>query len=82
MIRAKFYVDSKKANPNVEGTDVKMWAVYDDGTPENQRFATSTPSGSLEMLVTNEAALAQLELGKAYYLDISPVEAPEAAPAS
>jgi hypothetical protein len=73
MVRGKFSLNSitETAWP---GKTLKFSAVYDDGIPENQRYATATPSGSVEMHVTNEAALNQFKLGKSYYLDFTEVE--------
>lgn len=50
----------------------RFQALYDPATPEDQRYALSTPSGSLQMLVDNPAVT--FEPGKAYYLDITPVD--------
>lgn len=47
-------------------------AVYDDGQPENQRYAKYTPSGELRIQVDNPAV--EFECGKDYYLDFTPVE--------
>ncbi len=47
-------------------------AVYDAESPEDQRFAKATPSGSLSITVDNPAVT--FEPGKAYYLDITPVD--------
>jgi len=47
-----------------------MQAVY-DGSPENNQFAQATPSGSLEMYISNPAALDFLEPNKDYYLDFT-----------
>jgi len=55
---------------------VRFHAEYDPSIPEDQRFSEATPSGSVELYVNNQAALAQFEQGKAYYLDFTPV--PEA----
>jgi len=74
MITAKFVVQSIEGDSDAGSTvKVKMQAYYDkSGIPEDEQFAEVTPSGSLEMVVTNEAALAQLEVGKLYYIDIYP----------
>lgn len=50
----------------------RFQALYDPDAPEDQRYALSTPSGSLQMLVDNPAVT--FEPGKAYYLDITPAE--------
>lgn len=48
-------------------------AMYDANQPEDQRYAKATPIGNLKMTVDNPAVT--FEPGKAYYLDITPVEA-------
>lgn len=68
-IRAKFTVES--VNHLAYGDHiVKMSARYSD-SPEDNQFAKATPSGSLEMWVSNPDALDFLEPGKQYYLDFS-----------
>lgn len=52
---------------------LKFEATYDSTIPEDQRFQKATPYGQFEMTVDNPAALAQFELGKAYYFDATPV---------
>lgn len=47
-------------------------AVYDADLPEDQRFAKATPVGTLTMQVDNPAVT--FEIGKQYYLDITPVD--------
>lgn len=68
-MRAKFHVDS--VTHHAYGRSVKMSAVH-DGSPENNQFAQATPSGILEMYISNPAALDFLEPNKDYYLDFSP----------
>ena len=67
-MRAKFHVNS--VTHDGYGRSVKMQAVY-DGSPENNQFAQATPSGSLEMYISNPAALDFLEPNKDYYLDFT-----------
>ncbi|PXW23424.1 hypothetical protein [Paraburkholderia caballeronis] len=50
---------------------LKFTADYDPSIPEDQRFQEATPQGNFEMLCTNPVALAQFELGKSYYFDIT-----------
>lgn len=78
-VRAKFKCISHTQHSysqNQEHPQVtyKFQAVYDDGTPENQRYSKATPSGSLEILVDNPDV--NFRLGRDYYLDFS--EVPEA----
>ena len=47
---------------------VKLSAVTDDGNPENKAFWNATPSGTIDMLVSNPQALSLFEPGKTYYV--------------
>lgn len=47
--------------------------VYGDGKG-NETWSKYTPSGKLEMLVTNPSAIAAFELGKTYQIEFSPVD--------
>jgi hypothetical protein len=54
---------------------VKLTAVYDDGLDkERASFSKATPSGTLEITVSNPAVVGTFEVGKDYYLDLIPVE--------
>ena len=68
--RAKFKVVSVTAYEH-QGVTVIMKAVIDDGIPENARFHRYTPSGLLEMYVTNPSVIEQLIPGKYFYLDFT-----------
>ena len=48
--------------------DFDMYAVT-DGSPENKEFFKYTPSGSLKVTTINMEAF---EVGKEYYIDITP----------
>ena len=48
---------------------LKFWTQYDPSIPEDQRFQKATPSGSIEMMVDNQAVLPHFVLGKHYYVD-------------
>jgi len=72
-VRAKLCLTSVTTqcwNPNSK--KLHFDTQYDDSIPEDQRFYDATPSGNFEMLVNNPAALAQFELGKMYYVDVTP----------
>jgi hypothetical protein len=69
-VRAKFRCESIEYF-NYGGREVCFDAIYDDGTPENQRFSKATPSGRLTMTVDNPAAAEFFTLGKEYYLDFT-----------
>jgi len=57
------------------GQTVKLQTQYDDKIPEDQKFSTATPSGSMEMTINNPALEGFFEPGKNYYIDVIPVEA-------
>lgn len=60
---------------------IKMSPVYsNDPNHENKKFWDASPGGQFELNCVNEQAVAQLELGQEYYLDIHP--APQEAPAN
>lgn len=74
--RAKMILDSVIQHywaPNVR--TFKFQCQYDDSIPEDQRFHAATPSGTMEMLVTNTAVIDSFKLGQAYYLTLT--EAPK-----
>jgi len=66
MTRAKFYCQEK----DVPNGRVMLFAVT-SGSPENDQFFKLTPSGQLTLQTVNESAIAQFEVGKEYYVDIS-----------
>ena len=73
MVRGKFTLTTMSQGAGSSARSLKFTPQYDPTLPEDQKFAKATPSGELSMYVDNPAALAQLELGKAYYLDLTPV---------
>lgn len=77
-VRAKFTLSEITL---MQGTmrRLKFTAQYDSSIPEDQRFQKATPWGEFCMNVDNPAALAQFELGKAYYFDATPAEPAPAA---
>lgn len=70
MVTAKFDVQSVTEHAwtqtykgeQVHPRTVKLCAVYGEGA-ENKSWSEATPSGSIEMLVTNPAAFEQFKLG-------------------
>lgn len=69
--RAKFRCNSVQIN-SYGPRQYEFTAVMDNDTPENQRFAKSTPSGVLKMAVDNPDV--DLLVGQAYYLDLTLAE--------
>ena len=70
--RCKFKVEKVTA---YEGAyeQITLNAVY-GGSAENQSLAESTPSGKLEIAVTNKAVVGQIKPGQFYYVDLIPAE--------
>lgn len=50
----------------------KLTAIYDNSTPENERFTKATPFGELNMTVDNPDV--QMKSGDIYYLDFTKAE--------
>lgn len=69
-VRAKFSV-SNHLKDDYGNHIIRLYAVYDDGIEENKRFATSTPSGSIELTITNPPAAEFFKAGKQVYVDFT-----------
>ena len=71
-VRAKFKVNS--VNRFEFGETVTLIPVYStDQDSENYRFWSATPSGKLEMQISNPEAQGMFEPGQEFYIDLSPV---------
>jgi hypothetical protein len=51
---------------------VRFQAAYGDGKSDNAEWSKWTPSGELRMFVTNPAAIDAFDVGKSYYLELTP----------
>lgn len=60
-------------SPNDVMATITLIPVYGDGKG-NESWSKYTPSGKLEMNVTNPAAIAAFELGKTFQIEFSPVD--------
>ena len=69
-VRAKMTCSHKSTESH--GVVVKFRAVTDDSV-ENKTWSKYTPSGEVELVITNEAAYDQFEQGKDYFVDFEPV---------
>lgn len=76
MVRAKMICSEiaqrpAYSGPNPQGTTetVKLTAVMGE---ENKEWSQYTPSGAVELCITNPAAVAQFKVGKAYFVDFTP----------
>jgi hypothetical protein len=54
--------------------NIRLAAQYDPSIPEDQRFMEATPSGELKFYVSNPAVIGGFQIGKNYYVDLTPCE--------
>ncbi|CAN7303120.1 hypothetical protein LJR231_001551 [Phyllobacterium sp. LjRoot231] len=79
VVRAKFFVTEVKHTgtpgtaPYATITLAPVFGSYGDGKV-NESWSKYTPSGKIEMAVTNPSAIDAFEIGKAYFIDFTPVE--------
>ena len=69
-VRAKMKVTSKTGNAE-DGGSVRLEAVC-DGSDENKNWSKFTPSGHVEMWITNPPAYEAFEAGQEFYIDFTP----------
>ena len=72
-VKAKFKVD-KVTDMGNDIEIVHMWAVTDDGIPENARFHKYTPGGEVSITIDNPAIVGFFQEGKEYYIDFTPAD--------
>lgn len=79
-MRAKFKVDAINASTSTDGSvsseSISMSPVFADnygpnGENEDNDFARYTPSGNLQMVITNPALFDTMVVGEKYYLDFT-----------
>lgn len=74
MVKAKFHCHSiSNMDWNEPAKIVRFHPVYGGGD-ENQEWSKYTPSGYLEMTITNPAAFEQFEEGAEYYITFTRAE--------
>jgi hypothetical protein len=54
--------------------NIRLAAQYDPSIPEDQRFMEATPSGELKFYVSNPAVIGGFQIGKNYYVDLTPCD--------
>jgi hypothetical protein len=52
--------------------EIKLIPVWTDEDGANASWSKATPQGALTMGITNPAAVDEFDLGKYYFLDITP----------
>ncbi|HDH1557710.1 TPA: hypothetical protein PIU59_002999 [Klebsiella quasipneumoniae subsp. similipneumoniae] len=68
-VRAKFQCNSINKSLDNTSAVVNLMAIT-TGSAENETWSKYTPSGQLQMVISNPAAFEQFELGKEYFIDI------------
>lgn len=77
-VRAKFFCSQKGEVASVPGTNDQnkyvniVLSPVNGNSEENKQFFKYTPSGRIELSILNQAAAAQFEVGKEYYIDFTP----------
>jgi hypothetical protein len=75
MVRGKFQlIKSAEVHWNPTARELTFSANYDTSIPEDQRYAKTTPSGEIKMLVDNPSALEHFKVGEFYYVDFTKIE--------
>lgn len=72
-VRAKFRVSEVSMYSETYGK-VKLQAIHETDTPENERFTKATPNGTIEIYIDNPPALEQFKPGKFLYVDFTHAE--------
>lgn len=81
-VRAKFFVSEVKhcatpgSDPCAIVTLEPVFGTYGDGK-DNETWSKYTPSGKIEMSITNLAAIAAFDPGKAYIVEFTPADGAE-----
>ncbi len=57
--------------PNAKANTQEVVKLAAATGPDNESWAKWTPSGSLELSITNPEAVSQFEVGKFYFVDIN-----------
>ena len=76
-VRAKFFVTEIKhtgtpgSDPYATITLAPVFGTYGNGQA-NESWSKYTPSGKIEMAVTNPAAIDQFAVGQSYFVDFTP----------
>lgn len=73
-VRGKFRVTEITRNYwNADAAQVKLEAVYTN-SPEDNTYSAATPSGKIEMSITNPSAIEHFAIGKSLYVDFTLAE--------
>ena len=57
-----------------DGEKIKFGCSYDPDNPEDTAFSQYTPSGEMELYITNPNLVGKFPAGSFVYVDLTPVE--------
>lgn len=72
-MRAKMKLYSVTAYENGGGETLKFTAVS-GGSPEDNSYSKFTPSGTIELFVSNPDLAGKLKPGETFYVDFTPAD--------
>ena len=73
-VRAKMKCEVVEPTGASDGGGTVRLSPVINGSAENEQFYKYTPGGNLILSTINQAAFDQFEVGKEYYVDVSPAE--------
>lgn len=78
VMRAKFKLvsvtETKHWVPGKPNLKTLKLHPVSSGSPENDAFYASTPSGEIQLATVNADAVAEMQLGADYYVDFTPAQ--------
>lgn len=77
IVREKFTVnrvEHHEYRTNYQQHKVVLTPQYDPDIPDDQKFAKSTPSGEITMMVDNPLALEEFKPARAFYVEFKAVD--------
>ena len=75
--RCKFTVANVEDNPHKSAereVKVTLNTIYSPDVPEDVQFSIYTPNGDMKFYVNNPNVIDMFEIGKEFYVDLTPVE--------
>ena len=72
LARGKMRVTSVKLDGYNE--TVKFDCLYEEDQPEDTKFSKTTPTGNMELAISNPKLAGKFQPGQSYYVDLTPVE--------
>jgi TRAP-type uncharacterized transport system substrate-binding protein len=75
FVRAKFTVSQSSKDSN--GVNIVTLNAVTEGSEENAKFFSLTPSGTIDLAVINDETAATFVAGQEVYVDFTPVKVTE-----